>query len=218
MAPTTLQAHDKCYAAPEAGFWEAPATSKSIKRVLITSNCDGRSLTVRVWLSCSPRDCYTGAGEASIRRFAYNPHGLDRIFFVDFNEIGIKPSKAHFYMQIDRQTLFMRFRTAAGNSFGHKLTRIRPEIDVLSMASAISGIDFPDNDLPGMPIVLEGKTCQRDCGRSFCKASCAREDRCFSWTYVPAGIQGDAPRCWLKGPPTTSTANPGVWSGVLPRQ
>lgn len=31
-----------------------------------------------------------------------------------------------------------------------------------------------------------------------CADACAEDDKCKAWTYVRAGYQGAAPRCWLK--------------------
>lgn len=47
-----------------------------------------------------------------------------------------------------------------------------------------------------------------------CMSACAADQRCAAWTFVPAGIQGPAPQCWLKGgvPPATYAAN--MVSGV----
>jgi hypothetical protein len=47
------------------------------------------------------------------------------------------------------------------------------------------GSDYSDFDLP-----------QEDA--ALCQGACAAEDMCMAFTYVKPGVQGAAPRCWLK--------------------
>lgn len=51
------------------------------------------------------------------------------------------------------------------------------------------GVDRPGSDYTSFDIRGSARTCQ---------AACDRDDQCRAWTYVRAGIQGPAPRCWLK--------------------
>jgi hypothetical protein len=47
------------------------------------------------------------------------------------------------------------------------------------------GSDYRDFDLPQDNYAL-------------CRDACAAENMCMAYTYVRPGVQGDAPRCWLK--------------------
>ena len=47
-----------------------------------------------------------------------------------------------------------------------------------------------------------------------CEASCAQDDVCMSWTFVRAGVQGPAPRCWLKNRVARPVADGNTVSGV----
>jgi hypothetical protein len=47
-----------------------------------------------------------------------------------------------------------------------------------------------------------------------CQEACARDSRCRAWTYVNPGVQGPAPRCWLKSTVPAATRETCCTSGV----
>ncbi len=53
------------------------------------------------------------------------------------------------------------------------------------------GVDRPGGDYKSVDLSLRAQP--KDCNDR-----CASESRCRAWTFVPAGLQGDAPVCWLK--------------------
>ncbi len=46
-----------------------------------------------------------------------------------------------------------------------------------------------------------------------CRAACDRDSRCQAYTYVPRGVQGPYPRCWLKDQRPTAVSVSGMVSG-----
>jgi hypothetical protein len=48
-----------------------------------------------------------------------------------------------------------------------------------------------------------------------CQAECRDARRCRAWTFVRAGFQGDAPKCWLKDRVPASTEGECCTSGVV---
>ncbi len=53
-----------------------------------------------------------------------------------------------------------------------------------------SGIDRPGSDYRDFELA--------DANPQLCESACRVEAQCQAFTYVHPGIQGDAPRCWLK--------------------
>lgn len=49
---------------------------------------------------------------------------------------------------------------------------------------------------------------------AMCQATCNYNKQCVGWTYVKPGVQGPAPRCYLKNAPTTPTRNACCVSGA----
>ena len=47
-----------------------------------------------------------------------------------------------------------------------------------------------------------------------CQATCAQENQCAAWSWVRAGVQGPAPRCWLKSNGAHPVSDTNVTSGV----
>jgi hypothetical protein len=54
----------------------------------------------------------------------------------------------------------------------------------------------------------------RDARPELCRDACAADPRCLAYTYVKPGIQGEAPRCWLKDEVARATNAPCCVSGV----
>jgi hypothetical protein len=50
-----------------------------------------------------------------------------------------------------------------------------------------------------------------------CESVCRKEGRCTAWTYVRAGVQGPAPRCWLKTEVPAQRRNACCTSGIVGR-
>lgn len=48
-----------------------------------------------------------------------------------------------------------------------------------------------------------------------CQAACGADSQCRAWTYVHEGIQGPAPRCWLKANVPAPTSSECCVSGVM---
>jgi hypothetical protein len=62
-----------------------------------------------------------------------------------------------------------------------------------AVASAQSTFEI-NIDRPG----LDYRTFEIQGGPRACQNACFNSGRCAAWTYVRAGYQGPAPRCWLK--------------------
>lgn len=69
------------------------------------------------------------------------------------------------------------------------------------------GVDRPGFDFRNFDIDGPARACQ---------AACGRRDQCRAWTYVRAGFQGPAPRCWLKFRVPPATGNECCVSGIMP--
>ena len=50
-----------------------------------------------------------------------------------------------------------------------------------------------------------------------CQSACLSEPSCRAWTFVQPGVQGDYPRCWLKGVVPQAQGNPCCTSGIIRR-
>lgn len=61
-------------------------------------------------------------------------------------------------------------------------------------ASGVKGASY-DIDRPGSDIV--NRALQRS-DPALCRKLCGQESRCRAWTFVKPGVQGSAPRCYLK--------------------
>lgn len=48
-----------------------------------------------------------------------------------------------------------------------------------------------------------------------CAYWCSQDQRCKAYTYVPPGVQGNAPVCWFKNSVPERTGSPGLVSGVV---
>jgi hypothetical protein len=49
----------------------------------------------------------------------------------------------------------------------------------------------------------------------FCQAACYADRTCVAWTFVREGIQGPAPRCWLKNRMPEPRADACCVSGIV---
>jgi hypothetical protein len=65
------------------------------------------------------------------------------------------------------------------------------------------GMDYTSFDLRGGP--------------GACRESCLADRRCRAWTYVRAGFQGPAPRCWLKSARPDAQGSDCCASGIIRR-
>jgi hypothetical protein len=52
---------------------------------------------------------------------------------------------------------------------------------------------------------------------SLCRDACQTDSRCRAWTYVNPGVQGPAPRCWLKASVPGAVRSQNTHSGVVDR-
>ena len=66
--------------------------------------------------------------------------------------------------------------------------------------------DRPGNDMFGFNVA------QAD--PAMCQTACAVNAQCVAWTYVKPGIQGPAPRCYLKGAAPAPARNTCCVSGT----
>ena len=56
-----------------------------------------------------------------------------------------------------------------------------------------SGFDMPGGDIgPGINMAAANAK------KEMCASWCVNEPRCVAFTFVPAGVQGSYPKCWLK--------------------
>lgn len=70
------------------------------------------------------------------------------------------------------------------------------------------GINLPGSDYRNVAM--------NDNYPSTCRDLCQKEDRCKSWTWVKAGLQGKKPMCWLKTAVPGALKNADTVSGVKP--
>lgn len=70
------------------------------------------------------------------------------------------------------------------------------------------GINLPGSDYRNVAL--------NDKYPSTCRDLCQKEDRCKSWTWVKAGVQGTKPMCWLKTAVPGALKNSDTVSGVKP--
>ena len=75
----------------------------------------------------------------------------------------------------------------------------------LALASAgppcAEGTDFPNNDLPGMPVPLPGRGLANATAQAVCASMCAAEPQCTTFVELDGGCDADAagqPVCYLK--------------------
>lgn len=66
--------------------------------------------------------------------------------------------------------------------------------------------DRPGSDLHGFNVAQANP--------AMCQSSCTNDAQCVAWTYVKPGIQGPAPRCYLKNAVPASTRNACCVSGA----
>ena len=66
--------------------------------------------------------------------------------------------------------------------------------------------DRPGNDMHGFNVAQANP--------AMCQASCTNDAQCVAWTYVKPGIQGPAPRCYLKNAVPAATRNACCASGT----
>ena len=66
--------------------------------------------------------------------------------------------------------------------------------------------DRPGNDIHGFNVAQANP--------AMCQSSCTNDAQCVAWTYVKPGIQGPAPRCYLKNAVPVSTRNACCVSGA----
>ncbi len=73
------------------------------------------------------------------------------------------------------------------------------------------GVDRPGSDYRSfdMDASAIAQQCQSECQKEW--------PQCRAWTYVNAGVQAAAPRCWLKNAVPPGTAHSGTTSGVMPQ-
>ncbi|MEA3061589.1 MAG: peptidyl-Asp metalloendopeptidase [Sphingomonadales bacterium] len=68
------------------------------------------------------------------------------------------------------------------------------------------GIDRPGSDFTQVPATND---------RQACRTACRANGQCRAFTYVDAGVQGPAPRCYLKNAVPDPVPNPQTTSGVM---
>ena len=66
--------------------------------------------------------------------------------------------------------------------------------------------DRPGNDMHGFNVAQANP--------AMCQTSCTNDAQCVAWTYVKPGIQGPAPRCYLKNAVPAPTRNTCCVSGA----
>ena len=66
--------------------------------------------------------------------------------------------------------------------------------------------DRPGNDMHGFNVAQANP--------AMCQSSCVNDAQCMAWTYVKPGIQGPAPRCYLKNAVPAPTRNACCVSGA----
>jgi hypothetical protein len=69
-----------------------------------------------------------------------------------------------------------------------------------------SDTDRPGNDMHGFNLAQANP--------AMCQARCANDAQCVAWTYVKPGVQGPAPRCYLKNAVPVPTRNTCCVSGA----
>ena len=77
-------------------------------------------------------------------------------------------------------------------------------------ADGDDGVDRPNGDLPGAPVVMQSSAAPRDCA-SLCQA----DPQCVAWAYrKPDCSEGGSaePLCYLKASVTPQSANPCIVS------
>jgi hypothetical protein len=80
------------------------------------------------------------------------------------------------------------------------------KVDSIEININREGYNYREFDLP---IIATAKICQR---------ACKLDERCISWTYAKAGIQGSNNYCWLKDrEPHGKFDSRGFYSGVVIR-
>jgi len=77
----------------------------------------------------------------------------------------------------------------------------------------VGNLDFPGNDLPGMPLrMFTGYA-------SWCGTECGKRSNCEAWTFVPRppDYSHGGAACWLKSAIPTGVTGPTMTSGYKVR-
>lgn len=212
-----------CFAAPEAGVWKA-RHSRNLTTAIVTANCDGSELTMTLWGSCHPRDCYLGQRKAKrAGSWKYNPTGAGREFLFEPFKPNGNTKYTVFATRLDdeayagMQVLHLKVSQSGktNKSFNVNFYKVRHDLDVNAMETRQRGHDRLGSDLPGMPIVMNNTTCKGDCAPAFCAKLCAVNEQCKSWSYVAPGLQRKEATCWLKHQAPVAVANECCTTGAL---